>query len=239
MESCYRASLKQFHFVAAFVVFLFRSHDNTHLLSFANVPRLIYALFTFPANEAVQWQHTCSIPTPWPVWQYGICFHIGIPPALLLSKFPPSPTFLYHTLSSVLFFSDHVTTSASKASPVLWTWTQTGIVCIYKCARQSVAPPGLFVIAATEIWRLTGKRLMCRPLKIPLSILCMPCIWIARIARMQMAAVNRITHRLHAHTWSCTRGHSRTRTVVTTDDLMLLKDCFHSCLCYFLVLGAE
>lgn len=98
----------------------------------------------------------------------GICFHIGIPPALLLlSKFPPSQTFLYHILSSVLFFSDHVTTSASKASPVLWTCSQTGIVCIHKCAWQSVAPPGLFVIAATEIWRLTGKRLMCRPLKIP------------------------------------------------------------------------
>lgn len=130
----------------------------------------------------------------------GICFHRGIPPALLLlSKFPPSQTFLYHILSSVLFFSDRVTTSASKASPVLWTCSQTGIVCIHKCAWQSVAPPGLFVIAATEIWRLTGKRLMCRPLKIPLSILCMPCIWIACIARMETAAVNRITHRLHTH----------------------------------------
>lgn len=101
--------------------------------------------------------------------------------------------------------------------------------CIHPQTCMTIGDPTwTFVLPATEIWRLTVQLLMCRPFK---------------SSPYPYAAHGRGEHdhtlASHAHLITRTYAHAHPRRAATADDLMLLKDCFHSCLGCLLVLGAE
>ncbi len=101
----------------------------------------------------------------------GIGFHAGIPPRSTdATKFPPSQTCLCLTLSSSLFFSDRVTAVAfqnvfGNVNMLTNRYRIRPLMCM-----TMDDPTWAFVLAATEVQRLTGQLLMCRPFKIPLPV---------------------------------------------------------------------